>query len=273
MIELPEAMTLGAQISSTLSGRTISKAYPPSSPHKFTFFNGEALAYSDLLEGKKITSALDQGIFVDLILDQDTTISINDGVNVRYLPLADAPAKYQLLLEFTDKTSLIFTVAMYGCIFAYQGELENKYYKKSVESISPLNDDFDENYFRELITQEQKNISAKALLATEQRIPGVGNGVLQDILFNTKIHPKRKILSFSEKEKTALFRSLKTTLQAMTTCGGRDTETDLFGNKGGYKTILSKNTYKKPCPKCKEAIVKEAYMGGAIYYCPSCQPL
>jgi formamidopyrimidine-DNA glycosylase len=55
--------------------------------------------------------------------------------------------------------------------------------------------------------------------------------------------------------------------------GGRDTETDLFGEKGGYHTILSKNTYGQPCPKCGGEIIKENYMGGSVYYCPSCQPL
>jgi formamidopyrimidine-DNA glycosylase len=45
----------------------------------------------------------------------------------------------------------------------------------------------------------------------------------------------------------------------------------MFGNKGGYKTVLSKNTYKQPCPKCGSEIIKENYMGGSIYYCPACQ--
>jgi hypothetical protein len=35
--------------------------------------------------------------------------------------------------------------------------------------------------------QEVKKLSLKALLATEQRIPGLGNGVLQDILFKARM--------------------------------------------------------------------------------------
>ncbi len=54
---------------------------------------------------------------------------------------------------------------------------------------------------------------------------------------------------------------------------GRDTERDLFGNLGGYKTIMSKNTVDKPCPICNTTIKKEAYLGGSIYYCTSCQKL
>ena len=109
------------------------------------------------------------------------------------------------------------------------------------------------------------------MLATEQRIPGVGNGVLQDILFNAGIHPRRKKSSMSDTDKSRLFKSLKTTLKNMTELGGRDTEKDFFGNNGGYKTILSKNTVKHPCPDCGDLIRKEPYLGGAVYYCPSCQ--
>jgi len=57
----------------------------------------------------------------------------------------------------------------------------------------------------------------------------------------------------------------------MTYLGGRDTERNFFGHNGGYKTLLSKNTVKTPCPNCGNLIVKEAYLGGAVYFCPSCQ--
>ena len=79
-------------------------------------------------------------------------------------------------------------------------------------------------------------MSLKAFLATEQRIPGLGNGVLQDILFNAALHPKRKINSLSEGDKDKLFNSVKETLTKMTFEGGRDTERDLFDCSGGYIT-------------------------------------
>jgi formamidopyrimidine-DNA glycosylase len=53
--------------------------------------------------------------------------------------------------------------------------------------------------------------------------------------------------------------------------GGRDTEMDLFGCPGGYKTILSKFTVDKPCLVCGTVIKKEPFMGGSIYYCGGCQ--
>jgi len=274
MIELPEAITLGRQLNEALTGKMITDVFNSNSPHKFTFFTGDPLKYKQLLVGKKIMSAKAYGIFVDIILEDHIRISLSDGINFHYgNASSQIPSKYQLLLTFDNECFLAFTVAMYGGIAIYQGMFDNKYYNKSMDSISPLSERFDKTYFENLINKETKDISVKALLATEQRIPGVGNGVLQDILFKASIHPKRKILSLSNKEKENLFISLKTTLQGMIEGGGRNTEKDLYGNKGGYMTLMSKNTYKNPCMKCGGAITKENYKGGSVYYCPSCQPL
>jgi formamidopyrimidine-DNA glycosylase len=53
--------------------------------------------------------------------------------------------------------------------------------------------------------------------------------------------------------------------------GGRDTEKDLFGCSGGYRTVLSGKSKDCPCPLCGSIIVRESYLGGNIYYCPTCQ--
>ena len=97
--------------------------------------------------------------------------------------------------------------------------------------------------------------------------------MLQDLLFEAGIHPKRKLRTLGEAERAALFAAVKWVPARMAEQGGRDTERDLFGNPGGYRTRLSKNTVSAGCPRCGGPITKEAYLGGAVYYCPACQPL
>ena len=63
----------------------------------------------------------------------------------------------------------------------------------------------------------------------------------------------------------------KQPLLEMTFSGGRDTERDLFNCPGGYRTKLSAKTKGAPCPICGNVIVREAFLGGNIYYCPGCQ--
>ena len=77
--------------------------------------------------------------------------------------------------------------------------------------------------------------------------------------------------TMTEKQIKDMFDSVKYTFKEMTERGGRDTEKDLFGNQGGYTTKLSKNTSLRICPNCGGVVKKEAYMGGSIYYCDSCQ--
>jgi len=274
MLEIPESKTISLQAGNTLAGKKITEVITASSPHKFAFYYGDPSGYTDLLKGKHIKSSKGHGMFVDIFCDDDTSITIGDGTNIRYyMPYEPRPEKHQLLIVFDDGSFVVFTVAMYGGIWAYRGRLDNKYHQGSMSSISPLDEAFDEQYFDGILQNTSKDLSLKALLATEQRIPGLGNGVLQDILFNAGLHPKRKKSSLSDFHKAELFHSLKVTLNKMTDLGGRDTEKDLFGHFGGYKTILSKNTLANPCPNCGDAIVKEAYLGGAIYFCPTCQRL
>lgn len=274
MIEIPESTTIARQAETILTGKRIAKVTQATSPHSFTWYNGDPKEYSKLLVSKTIKSAIGHGAYVTLHCDDDTHIAISDGVNMKYYPaLEPHPKKHQLLIEFEDKSFLAFTVSMYGGIQAFKGELDNPYYLGSLTKLSPLDEKFDMLFFDQLFSSTKKDLSIKALLATEQRIPGLGNGVLQDILFLSGLHPKRKISTLSDLEKSDLFHCLKVTLQSMTDKGGRDTEKDFYGNKGGYKCILSKNTYKQPCPNCGGEITKEAYLGGTVYYCSGCQKL
>ncbi|MCX6261579.1 MAG: endonuclease VIII, partial [Bacteroidia bacterium] len=274
MLEIPESRTISLQAGKTLTGQRITEVFNATSSHKFAFFYGDPAGYAEILKGRQVKSAKGHGMFVDICCDEGTFITIGEGTNMRYyLPSEQPPEKYQLLIVFDDGSFVAFNVAMYGGIWAYKGIFDNPYHQHSLKSISPLEDAFDEVFFDNILQSASKDLSAKALLATEQRIPGIGNGVLQDILFNTGIHPKRKKSTLTNKEKGELFHSLKSTLKNMADQGGRDTEKDFFGNNGGYKTILSKNTGKHPCPKCGDLIVKEAYLGGAVYYCPTCQKL
>jgi formamidopyrimidine-DNA glycosylase len=61
------------------------------------------------------------------------------------------------------------------------------------------------------------------------------------------------------------------TLRAAVEAGGRTSELDLFGRPGGYARILDSASAGQPCPVCGAAIEKIQFMGGASYFCPSCQ--
>jgi len=274
MLEIPESINIAEQLNRTIRGKAIRTVKANASPHKFAFYFGDPEQYQELLAGKTIGESLPVAGFVEIKAD-DARILFNDGVNIRYYQVGEqTPEKHQLHIEFADGSSLVCTISMYGGLWAYrEGENENEYYLTAKSRPNPLSDQFDREYFSKLMDSAKPSMSAKAFLATEQRIPGLGNGVLQDILFNAGIHPKSKLEKLTEEDQVRLFLSIKHTLEAMVKKAGRDTEKNLFGNEGQYVTKMSKKTLSKPCPLCGGAIIREAYMGGNVYFCPTCQPL
>jgi len=277
MIEIPETYVLSKQIEETLVGKTIKTATADAHPHSFAWFSADPGAYSAMLNGRQITGSNPgtgytcggntEIICEDMLLVISTPIKYHE-------PGKKLPKSHQLLLEFEDSSHMSCTVQMWGSMFcAPCADKEALGHFSNTNLPDPLTPAFDEAYFDALWNGAKPTLSAKAFLATEQRIPGLGNGVLQDILFNARIHPKRKLVAMGDVEKESLFRSVKSTLLEMKDGGGRDTEKDLFDNSGGYKTILSKNTLPYPCRICGSGLVRQAFLGGNIYFCPICQPL
>ena len=272
MIELPESTALAKQFNEILVGKTVTEAIANTSPHKFAWFTGDPADYNARLSGKKIVSAEAHGGMAEIHFNDGTRLIFCDGTNVRYFEKdAVLPKKHQLHVKFDDFTSLICSVQMYGALWVLDnGQIEG-YNQIARDKTSVLSDKFDEGYFNSLYSEADAKLSTKAFIATKQRIPGLGNGVTQDILFNAKLHPKRKMNTLSKEDYHDLFVSVKTTLANMTKLGGRDTEKDIFGNPGRYRTVLSNKTKDNPCIMCGGMIICEAYLGGKIYYCPQCQ--
>jgi len=273
MIEIPEAAVYARQLNESVLGRKVTRAEAAHSPHKFTWYCGEPAEYPAKLQGKTIDDAYPLNGTLELRIG-DVFLALSEGAGMTLFPQGSRlPAKHQLLLELDDGSALAVSVQMYGGVMCfYAGENTNPYYLVVREKPSPLLDDFDQPFFEAILNHpEVQKLSAKAALATGQRIPGLGNGVLQDILFFAGIHPKRAISALTGAEREKLFLSVKDTLKQMTEQGGRDTERDLYGQPGGYATRCSKLTVGKSCQACGALIEKASYMGGSIYFCPGCQ--
>ena len=273
MIELPEARTIAANLRKEILGKKICDVAGEFTGHKFTFYHGDPNTYKAQLKGKTVTEIVDRNFYVEVIIE-DKKLLLRDGANVRFFKAGSAkPPKSKLLIELEDGSFLSVTTAMYSfiCVCGRDEDMENKYYEIEQNGIGALDSRFTLEYFLSLIDEKTKKLSAKAFLATEQRILGIGNGIVQDILFNARISPRRKLNTMSDSEIKGLYDSAVKTIRQMTDMGGRDTEKNIYGTEGGYKTIMSAKAYKNPCPVCGGEITKENYLGGSVYYCPNCQ--
>lgn len=272
MIELPEARAIANDLRNEILGKIIIDVSGNFTDHKFTFYQGNPNEYKKMLVGKKITNIIDRNYYVEIEIE-NFKLTFRDGANIRYYDKPIKLKKSKLLITFDDHSYINVTTSMYCFIglFDKKVELDNEYYQMELTGIGPLDPDFTLDYFKSLINDDTNKLSIKAFLATKQRILGVGNGVVQDIMFNARLHPKRKLSTLSDKNISDLYNSIIITLTKMVADHGRDSEKDIYGNPGGYKTILSAKSYKNGCSICHGEIKKEQYLGGSIYYCPNCQ--
>ena len=146
--------------------------------------------------------------------------------------------------------------------------------------IPPLDPRFTIERFNTMLdTYPEKDIKGIKgfLVATghvmKNHIHGLGNAIIQDILFLAKIHPKRKINEISPEERKELYNTINQSISEVIRYGGRYDERDLYDHPGGYIRIMDNKSVGTPCPGCGNPIEKVSYLGGTCYICPRCQPL
>lgn len=275
MVELPERLAHAKQADALLAGKTIVRAEAGHTPHGFAEYTGDPALYGEKLAGKTVQGAsFAHGELRIHVEDLDLLIS----TPMRYHPPgAKTPPKHQLWLSFSDGSQLTCSVSMWGCMLLYpRGQDAARgpnWLREAMEKpfITPLDEAFTLEHLRSLMPPQGKALSVKGLLATEQRLPGIGNGVIQDVLFVAGLLPMRDARTLTEDEWQRLHAATKEIVAQMVALGGRDTEKDLSGKPGGYQTILSRKTADRPCPTCGHAIARKAYLGGNVYFCPQCQ--
>jgi formamidopyrimidine-DNA glycosylase len=275
MTELPEAIHLCSQLRDVAVGRTVEETIANQNPHGFGWFSGDPASYPARLNRRRIESVETWGAYVVLHLSGSVRLILGEGARMRWLGANDlGPAKHQLHLRFDSGERLVVSVQMYGFLLCEdESEPSSPYPQTSRDRLSPLSSGFTLDVYREAVRSCPVKLSLKGVLATDQRFPGLGNGVLQDILFCARMSPRRLWVDLSEDEIARLWRAVVETLSKMAAEGGRDLEPDLFGNPGGYRCVLGRHSVGCPCPVCGSPIVKATYMGGSVYTCPSCQAM
>ncbi|MDO8055671.1 MAG: hypothetical protein Q6361_02315 [Candidatus Hermodarchaeota archaeon] len=280
MIELPEAITLARQIGADLKGKEIRSGIGGQTPHKFAFFDNKIphAEFEKIVPGKTMGNSHAHGMAILTDLDPGYVLSLGcGGERIRYHSgVKTLPKKHQLKLNFHDDTYLTVTVSGWGEVRLLEAsDLPNHPHLRH-NAISPLSDKFTFEFFNGLFDtlpedKRTQKTSAKYFIISEPGVYGVGNGCLHDILFQAKIHPKRQMLDLSTTERKVLYKSIRDTLSEMVKLGGRESEFDLFNQRGGYKLILHSKVVGESCPECGGLIQKIAYLGGSSYFCSSCQ--
>jgi formamidopyrimidine-DNA glycosylase len=275
VFELPETLTLTRQMRESVEGRTVLRGRLGNTPHKFVWYNRTHDEFAALTAGRTAGAASAMGRWMFLPLGSSLTMVFGEcGGRLLFHPAGTGPPpKYHLLLEFVDGTALSMTTQMWGAMELFEhGAEKDRHYIKGMRP-TPVDPGFTPAYLSCLV--EEQNAAGrrpvKGLLTQDQLIPGLGNSIAQDIMFASRLNPKRMIDTLDASETGCLHAAITGTVARAASLGGRDDEVDLHGRPGGYTRIMSSGSAGKPCPSCGDTVQKMQFLGGACYFCPSCQ--
>ncbi len=159
----------------------------------------------------------------------------------------------------------------YFKIINSQSELKEFFNRIGPEAISK---DFNLDYLKKKLINKTKNI--KNLLLDQNFVSGIGNIYANEILFYSKIHPKKKAFQINTSEMNKLVKFSRYVLQRAIRYGG-STIRDFMNTKGSIgrfqKEFKVYGREHKKCLRenCNGKIIKSFITNRSTFFCNSCQ--
>jgi len=111
-------------------------------------------------------------------------------------------------------------------------------------------------------------------LLDQKIVAGIGNIYVDEILYDARLHPRRKATTISGEEWGKLHAAILETLAAGVEHRGTTVRLykDVLNRPGEHQNYLRVfEKHGKPCPGCEDEIVREKVGGRPTHFCPSCQ--
>jgi formamidopyrimidine-DNA glycosylase len=127
--------------------------------------------------------------------------------------------------------------------------------------LGPDAETLDRAQFNELLKGRRGGI--KAALMDQTVIAGLGNLLVDEILWRARIHPRRQVSSVDARRREELFRAMDETLRAAIPTGR------VPGAEGWLTQVRDRRD--AVCPRCGTRLRKSTVAGRTSRWCPRCQ--
>ena len=148
--------------------------------------------------------------------------------------------------------------------------------KEEVYDVKPLKDlgkePWDKTLTKEYLKEKLNKKPIKTLLLDQSIIVGIGNIYVDEVLFQSKLHPETPGDKLKDKDLENIIKYTKITLEKAIELGGTTVKsyTSSEGVHGRFQNELLVHT-KEICPDCQTKITKITVGGRGTYFCPNCQ--
>jgi formamidopyrimidine-DNA glycosylase len=229
------------------------------------------------LDGTRITEARRRAkhLIVGLGSGDSLVFQLKIGGQLLLVPPVEEPRTSLMLILHLDGGRRLFLRDQTGFSRVRvldPGELEARLSSLGPE---PLDKGFGVEYLRETLGSRRAQI--KYLILDQEVVAGIGNIYADEILFDARLHPRRKANTLSDKEWEALYEAIRENLAAGIEHRGTTVRLyrDVLNRPGAHQNHLRVfEKHGKPCPEgCEGEVVRESVGGRPTHYCPECQRL
>ncbi len=215
------------------------------------------------LNGHVFTKSRRHGKFMFVGTDGSAWLVLHFGMT-GYLHFAErgseVPGYTRVQFEFADGARLaLVDQRMLGLV----GLTEDPDEYVSARRLGPDVLALDQSSFPEILGRRKGSV--KSALTNQNIIAGIGNIYADEILFNSRIHPKTQVGDLSPDDLATMFRKTGCVLQKAI-----DASVDVQQTPRTW--LLPHRSEGSDCPRCSAKINVIKMASRTTYFCPSCQP-
>ena len=270
--ELPEVETVRRTLEPLIKNKTIKKVtiwYPK-------IIMGDVNEVAKKLKGKIVLSVDCYGKYLLIRLSGDLTLVSHLRMEGKYrLVTPDRPKQKHehVQFEFNDGTALRYDdVRKFGRMHLVETGTENVTTGIRNLGPEPNSDEFTIQYFESALGKKKKNI--KNTLLDQSVVCGLGNIYVDEVLWQSKIHPLSSAQKIPTKQVKILHDNINRTIKQAIRLKGTSVHTflDAAGDSGNYQNELKVYGHVgEECRRCGTKLEKIKVGGRGTTFCPYCQ--
>ncbi|MCX0290258.1 DNA-formamidopyrimidine glycosylase [Lactobacillus kullabergensis] len=272
MPEMPEVETVRRTLLPLIKGKTIKEVtvwYPK-------IITGDAKEFARQLTGKKIENIDRYAKYLLIRLSDNLTIVSHLRMEGKYrlVKINTKKDKHDhVQIIFSDNSALRYNdVRKFGRMQLIKTGTEKEKTGIGKLGAEPNSAAFTVSYLQKGLARKKKNI--KNTLLDQSVVAGLGNIYVDEVLWETKIHPLSMANSIPDTKVAELHDNINSLIELAIAERGTTVHTylDANGKTGGFQKMLQVYGHKgEPCMRCGTPLEKIKVNGRGTTFCPKCQ--
>ena len=272
MPEMPEVETVRRTLLPLIKGKTIKEVtvwYPK-------IITGDAKEFKRQLVGKKITTIDRYAKYLLIRLSGNLTVVSHLRMEGKYrlVKINTKKDKHDhVQIVFSDNSALRYNdVRKFGRMQLIKTGTEKEKTGISKLGAEPNSAAFTVSYLQNGLVRKKKNI--KNTLLDQSVVAGLGNIYVDEVLWETKIHPLSQANTIPAEKVAQLHDNINSLIELAIAERGTTIHTylDANGKTGGFQKMLQVYGHKgEPCVRCGTPLEKIKVNGRGTTFCPKCQ--